>query len=85
MVLIDGKPQIQQLKLSVISVQQVPPSGAVLTSPAHVLPQSVESRAFFLVAVRVVAVRLADVALERGDPVNLICLLQRDGDHGSED
>jgi hypothetical protein len=83
-VLVDGEAQVQQLQLAVVSVQQVSPRSAVLARAPHVLAQPVQRRALLGVALRVVAVRGADVALERLDPVDLVGLLQRHGDHGDE-
>jgi hypothetical protein len=81
-VLVDGKAQIQQLQLAVVSVQQVPARSAVLARAAHVLAQAVEGRALVGIALRIVAVRGADVALERLDPVDLVGLLQRHAEEG---
>jgi hypothetical protein len=81
-VLVDGEAQVQQLELAVVSVQQITPRGAVLAGAPHVLPQPVQRRAFLRVALGVVAIGRADVALQRGDPVNLARLLHRHRDHG---
>ena len=83
MVLIDGKSQVQELQLAVVAVEQVSAGGAVLARAPHVLSQAVQGGALLGVALRVVAVRLSDVGLERLDPVDLVGLLQRTAYHGS--
>lgn len=39
--LIDRKAQVEQLQLSIISVEQVPSGSAVLACTSHVLPETV--------------------------------------------
>lgn len=41
MLLVDGEAQIKQFKLAVVSVEQIPPSRAVLPGTSHVLPEAV--------------------------------------------
>ena len=76
-VLVDGEPEVQQLQLAVVAVQQVSAGGAVLASASHVLAQAVEGRALVGIALWIVAVRGSYVALERLHPVDLVGLLQR--------
>lgn len=83
-VLVDRKPQVQKLQLAVVSVQQIPPRSTILPRAPHILPQPVQRRALLGIALRVVAIRGANVALERLYPVDLVRLLQRDRDHGYE-
>lgn len=78
MILIHGKPQIKQLELSVVSVQEIPARRTIGACPSHVLPQSVESVTFFRVFVGIIAIGHANVALERLDPVDLTGLLEGD-------
>ena len=81
MILIDGKPQVQQFELSVVSVQQIPSSSTVLPSTPHVLAQPMQRRTFLCISLRIVSIGLAYIRLERGDPVNFVGLLERTGDH----
>lgn len=84
MVLVDGKPQVQQLQLAVVSIEQVSPRSTVLAGPSHVLTQTVQGGAFFGIAFWVITVGCADVGLEGVDPVDFVGLLERDGYHGGE-
>jgi len=81
-VLVDGESQVEQFQLSVVSVQQIPTSRAILARASHVLAQPVQGRAFLGIALWVVAICGAYVALQRGYPVDLAGLLQRHGNHG---
>ncbi len=83
MILVNGEPQIQQLKLAIISIQQVSSGGAVGACSSHVLAQAVEGCAFLMVFVWVVAICHADVAFERSYPVDLTRLLEGTRQHGS--
>lgn len=76
-ILIDGKAQVQQLELAIVSVEQVSSSSRVLAGASHVLAQTVEGGAFVGIAFRVVAVRGADVLLEWSYPVYLVGHLER--------
>jgi len=38
---VDGEAQVEQFKLAVVSVEQIPPSGAVFPGTPHVLPEAV--------------------------------------------
>lgn len=78
---INWKPQVQKLELPVVTIEQIATGGIVLASTAHVLPQSVKDGAFFGIALRIVAVRFADVRFQRVDPINLTGLFQRRGYH----
>lgn len=82
MLLIDGEPQVQQLQLAVVPVQHVPPRSAIPPSAPHVLAQAVEGGALLGVPLGVIAVRVLDVVLQRGDPVDLVRRLHRRGYHG---
>jgi hypothetical protein len=37
MILINGESKIQELKLAIISIEKVPPSGAVFAGTPHIL------------------------------------------------
>lgn len=39
--LVDGEAQVEQFKLAVVSVEQIPPGSAVLPGTSHVLPEAV--------------------------------------------
>lgn len=82
MILVHGESQIQQFKLAIVSVQQVSPGCAVLARASHILPQAVQGAAFLRVALRIIAISRSDIALERGYPIDLVGLLERDRDHG---
>ena len=77
MVLVHRKSQIQQLQLSIISIKQVSPCGTIFPSPSHILPQAVQRGAFLRIPLRVVAIRLADILLERLNPIDLAGLFER--------
>lgn len=81
MILINRKPQIQQLQLSVISVQQIPPRGRICTRTSHVLPQSMQSVAFFSILFWIIAIVVPDVSFERIYPVDLVGLFERTAEH----
>lgn len=72
MLLIDGKTQVEELKLSIVAIEHVPAGGALLAGTAYILPQAVEGGALLRIALRVVAVGIPDVFLERRHPVNLV-------------
>lgn len=82
MILIDGKPQVQEFQLSVIAIEQIATRRTVFPGASHILTQPVEGCAFLTVSLGVFTVTLADVVLEGSDPVDLIGLLQRTRDHG---
>ena len=79
--LVDGKAQIQQLQLTVITIEQISSSSAVLAGSSHVLAQAVEGGAFVGISLGLVAVRGADVLLERCYPINLVGRLERTRQH----
>jgi hypothetical protein len=83
MILIDGESEIQELQLAVVPVQQIPARRAIFSRAPHVLAQAIQHGAFIGIAFGVIAVAVADVVLERGYPVNLVCLLEGAGQHGS--
>jgi len=74
-VLIHRESEVQELKLAVISVEKVPPSGAVLPSASHILSKSVQGRALLRVPFRIIAICLSDIGFEGLYPVYFICCL----------
>lgn len=82
MLLVDGKAQVEQLKLAIVAVEHIPTRSAFLAGTAHVLAKSVEGLALFGIALRVVTVGVADVALERRDPIDFVGGLDRHRNHG---
>ena len=81
MVLIDREAEIQELQLSVVSIQEVASSGTILPCTSHILSQAIQCCTFLTVALRVLAIGLPNVILEGLDPINLIGLLQRTREH----
>ena len=81
MILIHGKPQIQQLQLTIVSIQQISSGRAIFPCTSHILPYPVECITLFRVLFWIIAVSLSDVGLQWLDPVDVLCLLQRTGDH----
>jgi hypothetical protein len=81
-VLVHRESQIEQFELAIVSVQQVSARGAVLAGASHVLAQPVKHTTFFRVALRIVAICVAYVGLERRNPVDLVGLLERTRQHG---
>lgn len=77
MVLINGKPEIQQFQLAIISIQQVASSSAILACASHILAQPVEGCALFAISLGIITVDRPDVVLERANPIDLVRLLQR--------
>lgn len=82
MLLVNGKAQVEQLELAIVSVEEVPSSGAVLAGTSHVLPEAVQSGAFLGVSLRVVAICILYVVFEGMHPVDLVGGLERHRDHG---
>lgn len=82
MLLIDGEAQVKKLELTVVAVKHVPARGALLASAADILPHAVEGGALLGIALRVIAIAVADVGLEGADPVNLVGGLERHREHG---
>lgn len=80
-VVIDGEPEVQQLQLTVVSIQQITTDSAVFAYAPHVLAKPVESRAFLTVLFGVLTMALSNVILEGLDPINLVGLLQRTREH----
>lgn len=81
MVVVDREPEVQQLQLTVVSIQQITTDSAVFPYTPHILTKPVESRAFLTVLFGVFAMTLSNVILERLDPINLVGLLQRTREH----
>jgi len=81
MVLIDGEPEVQKLQLAVVPVQEIAAGCAVFSGTPHVLAQAIQHGALIGVALRIIAIAVADEVFERGDPVNLVGLLERAGQH----
>lgn len=82
MLLIDGEAQVEQLELAIVSVEEVPASGAVLAGTPHVLPEAIQSGALLRISLRVVAICVLYVVFEGMYPVNLVGGLERHRDHG---
>ena len=80
-ILVNRESEVQQLQLSVVTIQQVTTGSAILPSASHVLPKAVEGRAFLTVALGILAICLPDVLLEGLDPIDFVCLLQRAREH----
>jgi hypothetical protein len=81
-VFIHWESKVQQFQLTIISIQEVPPSGTILARSSHILPQPVERITLLRIPLRIIAICLPDIALQRRDPVDFVCLLQRARDHG---
>lgn len=81
MLLVYWEPQVQKLQLTIIAVEHISPRSSLLACAAHVLSQTIERLAFFGISLGIVAVGIADISLERGHPVNLVCSLERHRDH----
>lgn len=81
MILINWEPEIQQLQLAIVAVQQIATGSAILTGASHVLPEAVEGGTFLTVILRVLAIGLPDVILEGLDPIDFVGLLQRAREH----
>lgn len=81
--LVHREAQVEQLQLSIVSVEKVPPGGAVLARTSHVLPEAVEGGAFLGVPLWIVAIGVLDVVFEGMYPVDLVGGLERHGDHGN--
>ena len=82
MVFVNREPQIQQLELTIVPIEKVSSRCAVLPSPPHILPQSVERIALLGIPLGIIAVCLSDVPFQRRDPVYLGGLLQGTRYHG---
>lgn len=80
-VLIHREPQIQQLQLAIVTVQQIATGSAVLASSSHILAEAVEGRTFLTVSLGVFPIGLSDVILEGLDPIDLVGLLERAREH----
>jgi hypothetical protein len=63
MILIHGKPEIQQLQLAIVSVQEISSCRTVIASAPHILSQTIESGTFFCVSFRVISIGGPDVGL----------------------
>lgn len=81
MILINREPEIQQLQLAIVAIQQIATGSAILTGASHVLPEAVEGGTFLAVILRVLAIGLPDVILEGLDPIDFVGLLQRAREH----
>ncbi len=81
MLLVDGKAQVQQFKLPIVAIEKISAGRAVLASTPHVLAQAVERGTLLGVPLGVIAVCVLDVVLQRRDPVDLVCGLQRHRQH----
>lgn len=83
MLLVNGEAQVEQLELTIVSVEKVPSGRTVLACTSHILAEAVEGGAFFGVPLRVVAVGVLDVVFQGMYPVNLVGGLEWHGDHGN--
>lgn len=80
--LIDGKPEVEQFKLSIVSVKEISASGAVLSCTSHVLPEAIQGGAFLGIPFGVIAIGVLDVMLEWMYPVDLVGGLEWHRYHG---
>ena len=76
MILVHRKPQIQELKLSIVSIQQIAARRTIFASTPHVLAQPVKRRAFCVVPFRVFAIALSDIVFKRLNPIDFVGLLE---------
>lgn len=76
MVLIDRKTEVQQFQLSIISIEQISSSGTVLSGTSHILAQPIQRGAFLRISLRIVAIGLSDIGLERLNPIDFAGLLE---------
>lgn len=81
MILIHRKPQIQELKLSIVSIQQIAARRTILASTPHVLAQPVERRAFCGVPFGIFAIALPDIVFKRLNPIDFVGLLEGTREH----
>ena len=63
MLLVYREAQVEKLQLPIVTIQKIPPRGAVLAGSPHILPQPVERGAFLSISFGVIAVRVLDVRL----------------------
>lgn len=82
MLLVNRKPEVEQFQLSIVAIQKVSASGAVLACTSHVLSEAVQGGAFLGIAFGIIAVGILDVVFERMYPVDLVGGLERHGYHG---
>lgn len=82
MLLVNREPQVEQLQLAIVTIEHVPPCGTLLPSTTYILPQTVESNTLLGIALRIIAIGILNIALERRHPVNLVGGLERHRDHG---
>lgn len=75
MIFVNWKSKVQQLQLSIVPVQKISTSRAILTGPSHVLPQSIKGSAFLSIPLWIIAIRLPNVVLQRKNPIDLVSLL----------
>lgn len=79
---IDGEAQVEQLELAIISVEQVPPGGAVFAGASHILPEAVQGGAFLSISLGIVTIGVLYVVFQRVYPVDLVGGLERHRYHG---
>lgn len=80
---VDGEAQVEQFKLAIVSVEQIPPSGAVFPGTPHVLPEAVQGGAFLSISLGIVAIGVLYVVFQRMYPVDLVGGLERHRYHGN--
>lgn len=80
--LVDGEAQVEQLKLAVVSVEEIPSSSAVLSCASHVLAEAIQRGALLGISLRVVAVGVLYVVFQGVYPIDLVGSLERHRDHG---
>ena len=83
MILVHGESQVQQLELSIISIQKISSRSTVCACAPHVLAQAIEGCAFFRISFWVISIGCPYILLQRVYPVDLVGLLERARDHGA--
>ena len=81
MLLVDGEPQIEELKLAIVSIEHIPARGALLASTTHILAEAVEGGALLGIALGVIAVGITNIGLQGRHPVDLVGGLEGHRDH----
>lgn len=83
MLLVDGEAQVEQLELTVVSIEEVPASSAVLACTPHILPEAVQGGTLLGVPLRVIAIGVLYVLFQRVYPVDFVGGLERHRNHGN--
>lgn len=79
---VDREAQVEQLKLAVVSVEEIPPGSAILACTSHVLAEAIQRGALLGISLWVVAVGVLYVVFQGVYPIDLVGSLERHGDHG---